>query len=123
MFSFVFDSDNSVVDIVADEMLSPISTKRHDSGSVGRFVSALISECLFNPPRARRKVGRSIIVTLMANTRCVSHRDAAVAERYYSARALSLFPESGVDKCLLHSSGIPHTIMSVKYVLDLTLVL
>ena len=28
--SFVFDSDNSVVEIVVDEMLSPISYKRDD---------------------------------------------------------------------------------------------
>ena len=32
MFSYVFDSDDSVVDIVADETLSHISTKRDDYG-------------------------------------------------------------------------------------------
>ena len=30
----MFDSDDSVVDIVDDEMLSHISTKRDDSGAV-----------------------------------------------------------------------------------------
>ena len=40
-FSFGFDSDNSVVDIVSDEMLSHISTKL--SGSVGRFIAALVT--------------------------------------------------------------------------------
>ena len=47
--SFVFDSVNSVVNNVADEMLSNISTKRHDSGSVGRFSTALVSVCLTHP--------------------------------------------------------------------------
>ena len=51
MFSFVFDSDDSVVDIVvADEMLSHISTKRDDSGAVRR-VSPLVSVCLTHPER------------------------------------------------------------------------
>ncbi len=49
VFSFVFDSVNSVVNSVVDEMLSNISTKRHDSGSVGRFSTALVSVCLTHP--------------------------------------------------------------------------
>ena len=36
-FSSFFYSDNTLVDIVADEMLSHISTERDYSGSVGRF--------------------------------------------------------------------------------------
>ena len=63
MFSFVFDSDNSVVDIVADEMLNQISTKRDDSGSVRP-----LGQCVFNAPRAQRKVNGTIIVTLTVNT-------------------------------------------------------
>ena len=47
MFSFVFDSDDSVVAIVADEMLSHISTKRDDSGAV----RPLVSVCLTHPER------------------------------------------------------------------------
>ena len=49
VFSFVFDSNNSVVDIVADE-INHISTKRDDSGSVGPF-SPLVSVCLTHPER------------------------------------------------------------------------
>ena len=44
VFSFVFDSDDSVVDILADEMLS------HISGAVRRF-SPLVSVCLTHPER------------------------------------------------------------------------
>ena len=47
VFSFVFDS---VVDIVADEMLNHISTKRDDSDSVRRF-APLVSVCLTHPER------------------------------------------------------------------------
>ena len=50
MFSFVFDSDDSVVDIVADEMLSHISTKRDVSGAVRRF-SPMVGVCLTHPVR------------------------------------------------------------------------
>ena len=46
VFAFVFDSENSVADIVADEMLNLISLKRDDSGSVGRFASATQSKRL-----------------------------------------------------------------------------
>ena len=49
VFSFVFDIVNLVVDSVADEMLSHISTKRHDSGSVARFSTASVSVCLTHP--------------------------------------------------------------------------
>ena len=55
------------MDIVAGELLSPISTKLDDSGSAGRFSAALISMCCFNPSKAQRKVSGSIIVTLMAD--------------------------------------------------------
>ena len=83
VFSIVFDSVNSVISVVnsvADEMLRHISTKRHDSGSV---VQHRFGQCVFNPPRARRKVSDSITVPLPADTRCVSYRDAVVADRYY----------------------------------------
>ena len=46
----MFDSDDSVVDIVADEMLSHISTKRDYSGAVRRF-NPLVSICLTRPER------------------------------------------------------------------------
>ena len=45
VFSFVFDTVNFVVDSVADERPSNISTKRHDSGSVARFSTDLVSVC------------------------------------------------------------------------------
>ena len=45
-FSIVFDSVNTVVDSVAGEMLSHISTKHHASGSVARFSSDLVNVCL-----------------------------------------------------------------------------
>ena len=48
-FPSFYDSVNSVVDSVADEVLSHISTKRHDSCSVGRFSTALVSVCLSHP--------------------------------------------------------------------------
>ena len=72
-FPSFFDSDNSIVDIVADEMLSPISTKLDDSGSVGRLKAALTSET-----QSKR------FHHCNTDGRCVSHLDAVVAETYYS---------------------------------------
>ena len=62
-FPSFFDSVNSVVNSAADEMLNPISTKRHEYGSVGQFITAFV-QCVFNPPRARRKVSGSINVIM-----------------------------------------------------------
>ena len=66
VFSFVFDSVNFVVDSVADERLSYISTKFMTLAS--RSVQHRFGQCVFNPPRARRKVSGSIIVTLLVDT-------------------------------------------------------
>ena len=54
MFSFVFDSDDSVLDIVAYEMLCHISAKRDDSGAV--YVgSAPCSVCILTHPERNAK--------------------------------------------------------------------
>ena len=67
LYSFVFDSDNSVVDTTADEMLNHISTKT-SCVWVSRSVQHHFGQCVFKPSRAQRKASGSIILALTANT-------------------------------------------------------